>query len=72
MLRTPAAVRALMSLYSELALLLGAALLLSPRLGKAMMLRVLLVVPLLLVTHTSTRFMDMPVVTVGSVAIHPS
>ena len=38
----------------------------SPRSVNAMMFRVLLVVPVLLVTHTSTRVMLMPVITFGS------
>ena len=39
----------------------------SPRSVRATMLRVLLVVPVLLVTHISTRLMVTPVVRLGSV-----
>src|SRR5574344_2493901 len=66
--------------YSSLALLLGTVVpdsdhnllltaVFSPRSVRAMMFRVLLVVPLLLVTHTSTRLMVTPVVTLGRVVI---
>ena len=54
-----------------LALLWGLPLL-SPSIGMAMMLRVLLLWPLLFVTHTSTRFRVTPVNGVGRRDIQPS
>ena len=44
----------------------------SPRSVRAMMLRVFDVVPVLLVTHTSTRFIFIPEVRLGSERIHSS
>ena len=68
--------------YSELALLAGTnpdALhsglemwLTSPRSVRATILRVLVVVPVLFVTQTSTRLMLTPLLTVGNEAIHSS
>ena len=82
MSRAPAYV-VVSELYSELAALLGMVwpavsqkwfpnIFSSPRSAKAMMLRPLVVVPDLFVTHTSTRLISMPVARFGNFDIASS